>query len=83
MAKTITMTLDEYNADIEAAKKAGEVSGKYAPLIELVREITAWEAFAGLPTFSSRIPVGRRIHNWSGEEIEAKLRNLMHEIDGY
>jgi hypothetical protein len=81
--KTITMTLDEYNADIKKAREEAEVE-KYKPLVDLVWEITAivrntmtyGTDYSSLPGES----VVRPYHNWTKEELIERLRRSMVQI---
>ena len=82
--KTITMTLDEYNADIKKARKDAKAE-KYNPLVDLVWEITAMESYAlaQFSQFGSCLPdriAYRPYHNWTKEEIIEKLRGSMVQI---
>jgi hypothetical protein len=85
--KTITMTLDEYNADIKRAKESAEVE-KYKPLVDLVWEITAVVSHPVARFAGDGLPDERAFrpyHNWTKEEIIEKLRRVMGmtESNGY
>lgn len=82
--KTITMTLDEYNADIKKAMEDAEVE-KYKPLVDLVRKITAVESYASAHFSQSGSCLPDRIayrpyHNWTKDEIIDRLRQSMVQI---
>ena len=81
MSKLITLSVEEYEEELAAAFNKGAKSGKYGPVIELVKEITSWYSVRS----SSGDPLRSyaRAHTWSGAEIESKLRNAMYSVGGY
>jgi hypothetical protein len=79
--KELTMPLQEYDSDIQAAKKVGREEGErtlkvtYSPLVKFVWEITSvTKEIDGSVTYDNQL---------SRAEILDTLRNLMFKIGEY